>query len=253
MEHYFLERSNSIRSLFEGGAQFIASMAVRARRDKKGGVPDIGMAFDERLERLINGEKADTYSAKKRGTYVFFAGVNASGKSTMIKAVKSFDEYSSYYYVCADEVEKRLWFIEDKTQRMLKAREIALAYREALLKDGENVIFESVASHPSHVDDLKRIKDRGNKIIVVYVGTNNPAINIERIKNRGRENDAFLNDERVIRRRQNSLKLLKDFIAISDEAVVFDNTTAYEPVFYKSADSQEFGDEKSWIYEYLRG
>lgn len=76
------------------------------------------------------------------------------------------------------------------------------------------------------------------------------AKNIKHYKMR-RENFSYINYLRFIRRRQNSLKLLKDFIAISDEAVVFDNTTAYEPVFYKSADGKEFKDETSWLYLYL--
>lgn len=251
MDNGFFERISGAASLFVGGLPFVARLADRAVKDKKGGIPDIRMAEDERLENVVRGEKVNTYPEKPRGTYIFFAGVNAGGKSTMIKSLKSFEEYSSYYYVCADEVEKKLRAVSDKTERMLRAREYALAYREILLKDGENVIFESVASHPSHVEDLKRIKAADNKVIVVYIGTSDPAINIARIKNRGRENDAFLNDERVIRRRENSLKLLKDFIAISDEAVVFDNSVSYAPVFYKSADGKEFKDETSWIYGYL--
>lgn len=251
MENVFFERVLSTTSLFVGGAPFVARLADRAVKDKKGGIPDIGMKADERLDNIVAGEKVNTCPEKPRGTYVFFAGVNASGKSTMIKSLKSFEEYSSYYYVCADEVEKKLLSVEDKTQRMLKAREYALAYREALLASGENVIFESVASHPSHIEDLKRIKAAGNKVVVVYIGTSDPAINIARIKSRGRENDAFLNDARVIRRRENSLKLLKDFIAISDEAVVFDNSISYAPVYYKSADGKEFADKTSWIYGYL--
>lgn len=246
------EKFSDVKSLFVGGAPFVARLANKAGKDKKGGIPAIAMADDERLDIIVNGEKADTYPEKPRGIYVFFAGVNASGKSTMIKALKSFEEYSSYYYVCADEVEKKLGGVVDKTERMLKARDIALSYRERLLSGGENVIFESVASHPSHVRDLKRIKAAGNKVILIYIGTSDPSINIERIKNRGRENDAFLNDERVIRRRINSLGLLKEFIAISDEAVVFDNSVAYEPVFYKSADGKEFKDEKSWLQCFLQ-
>lgn len=210
------------------------------------------MRDDDRLGALVNGGVYPSGNATHKGVYLFFAGVNASGKSTMIKALKSFAEYDSFYYVCADEVEKRLGYVADKTQRMLKAREIALGYRDGLLSDGENVVFESVASHPSHLGDLQRIKAMGNKVVTVYVGTSDPSINIARIKKRGRENDAFLNDDRVIRRRENSLKLLKDFIEISDEAVVFDNSEAYLPVYYRSADGMEFADKGSWLIGYVK-
>lgn len=66
-----------------------------------------------------------------------------------------------------------------------------------------------------------------------------------------RENFSYINYLRFIRRRQNSLKLLDYFVEISDEALVFDNSVTYEPVYYKLADGKEFKDETSWLYLYL--
>ena len=240
------------KSYFIGGTEFLSRLCACATGQKKGGIPQVEMRDDDRLGTLVKGKVYPSGDVSHKGVYIFFAGVNASGKSTMIKALKSFEEYSSYYYVCADEVEKKLGAISDKTEKMLKARDYALTYREILLNSGENVVFESVASHPSHLEDLQRIKARGNKVVTVYVGTSDPSINIARIKKRGRENDTFLNDDRVIRRRENSLKLLKDFLEISDEAVVFDNSEAYRPVYYRSADGREFADKGSWLIGYIK-
>ena len=38
--------------------------------------------------------------------YVFFAGANGNGKSTLIKNLRSLDEYQGFEYICADELEK---------------------------------------------------------------------------------------------------------------------------------------------------
>lgn len=38
---------------------------------------------------------------------------------------------------------------------------LAKNYRETSLSVGENLIYESVASHPSHLADLDRIKEMG--------------------------------------------------------------------------------------------
>ena len=48
---------------------------------------------------------------------------------------------------------------------------LAKNYRETSLSVGENLIYESVASHPSHLADLDRIKEMGYKITTVYVTT----------------------------------------------------------------------------------
>ena len=106
--------------------------------------------------------------------YVFFAGANGSGKSTLIKNMRSLDEYQGFEYICADEVEKALQDIPDKKDRMDKARNAAFFLREDLLQNGKDVIFESVASHPSHLADLDRIKEMGYKITTVYVTTESP-------------------------------------------------------------------------------
>lgn len=58
---------------------------------------------------------------------------------------------------------------------MKMASFLAKNYRETSLSVGENLIYESVASHPSHLGDLDRIKATGNNITMVYVTTESPA------------------------------------------------------------------------------
>ena len=58
---------------------------------------------------------------------------------------------------------------------MKAASVLAKSYREDYLKDGLNIIYESVASHPSHLADLDRIKEMGYKITTIYVTTESPA------------------------------------------------------------------------------
>lgn len=65
--------------------------------------------------------------------------------------------------------------MQDKELRMNKARDMAMLLREKLLAEGTNLIYESVASHPSHLADLDRIKAMGYKITTIYVTTESPA------------------------------------------------------------------------------
>ena len=185
--------------------------------------------------------------------YVFFAGANGSGKSTLIKNLRSLDEYQGFRYICADEIESKPELANlDKNERMKMANFLAKNYRETSLSVGENLIYESVASHPSHLEDLDRIKAMGYKITTVYVTTESPEINLARIAKRGRDNDTYLTPERVRGRYARSLDLLSEFIKRSDMALAYDNSINYFAVFYKTPDGKNYLiGEKEWANRYI--
>lgn len=184
--------------------------------------------------------------------YVFFAGANGSGKSTLIKNLRSLDEYQGFRYICADELENEFKTTQDKVLRMEQARDLAMVLRENGLNEGQNLIYESVASHPSHLADLDRIKAMGYKITTVYVTTESPEINLARIAKRGRDNDTYLTPERVKRRYAHSLDLLSELIKRSDMAFAYDNSINYFAVFYKTPDGKNYLiGEKEWANRYI--
>lgn len=184
--------------------------------------------------------------------YVFFAGANGSGKSTLIKNLRSLDEYQGFRYICADELENEFKTTQDKVLRMKQARNLAMVLRKNGLEEGQNLIYESVASHPSHLADLDRIKAMGYNITTVYVTTESPEINLARIAKRGRDNDTYLTPERVKGRYERSLDLLSEFIKRSDMAFAYDNSINYFAVFYKTPDGKNYIiGEKEWANRYI--
>ena len=184
--------------------------------------------------------------------YVFFAGANGSGKSTLIKNLRSLDEYQGFRYICADELENEFKTTQDKVLRMKQARDLAMALRENGMNEGQNLIYESVASHPSHLADLDRIKAMGYNITTIYVTTESPEINLARIAKRGRDNDTYLTPERVKRRYKHSLDLLSEFIKRSDKAFAYDNSINYLAVFYKTPEGQHYlVGETKWANLYI--
>ena len=185
--------------------------------------------------------------------YVFFAGANGSGKSTLIKNLRSLDEYQGFRYICADEIETKPELANlDKNERMKMANFLAKNYRETSLSVGENLIYESVASHPSHLEDLDRIKAMGYKITTVYVTTESPEINLARIAKRGRDNDTYLTEERVTGRYTRSLALLSEIIRRADTALVYDNSINYYAVFYKTPEGRHYLiGERKWAQRYI--
>lgn len=185
--------------------------------------------------------------------YVFFAGANGSGKSTLIKNLRSLDEYQGFRYICADEIEALPELLQyDKEEKMKVAGFLAKSFRSEYLQSHQDIIYESVASHPSHLDDLDEIKSIGYKITTIYVTTENPEINIERISKRGRDNDSYLTPERVTKRYYKSLDLLSEFIKRSDVAIAYDNTIDYMAVFTKLNEGKNILlGEKKWADQYI--
>ena len=185
--------------------------------------------------------------------YVFFAGTNGSGKSTLIKSLRRLDEYRDFRFICADEIESKPALAGfDRHERMKAANFLARELREASLRAGENLIYESVASHPSHLDDLDRIKAMGYTITAVYVSPESPEINLARIAKRGRDNDTYLTEERVTGRYKRSLALLSEIIRRADTALVYDNSINYYAVFYKTPEGRHYLiGERKWAQRYI--
>ncbi len=62
--------------------------------------------------------------------------------------------------------------------------QIAEAQRQQFLIRRESFAFETVMSHPSKLELLEQAKTLGYQIILVFVATNNPQINVEQIASR---------------------------------------------------------------------
>lgn len=183
--------------------------------------------------------------------YLLLLGANGSGKSSLIKNIQKLEEYKGYKYICADEVEKYL-YSDNRIEKIKQARENALLIREQYLHERKDIIYESVGSHPSHLEDLERIKKLGYNITTIYVATENPKINLERIANRKRDNDTYLTSERVIGRYERSLGLLAEYIKRSDVLFAFDNSINYYAVFYKTDEGKHYLiGEREWANKYI--
>ena len=92
----------------------------------------------------------------------------------------------------------------------------------------------------------------GYKITTIYVTTESPEINLERIAKRGRDNDTYLTPERVRGRYKRSLDLLSEFIKRSDMALAFDNSINYFAVFYKTPEGKNYLiGETEWANRYI--
>ena len=105
------------------------------------------------------------------------------------------------------------------------AASVANFFREMLLKQQNTFSFETVMSHPSKVDFLKKAKNNGFKTYFYFITTQDPTINIKRIGFRVSKGGHNVSEEKIIERYYRTMDLLYDAFVIADTAFIFDNSS----------------------------
>jgi len=96
--------------------------------------------------------------------------------------------------------------------------------RRNLLERETSFTFETVMSSADKVDFLKKAQQRGFRTYLYYIATDDPIINISRVRNRVRLGGHSVPDDKVIARYVRSLGLLQEAIRHTDRAYIFDNS-----------------------------
>lgn len=96
--------------------------------------------------------------------------------------------------------------------------------RQKLLAQKRSFTFETVMSHPGKVDLLAKAQEEGYRTYLYYVATDDPTINISRVRNRVRLGGHAVPEERIVQRYHRSLNLLWKAIQHANRAYIFDNS-----------------------------
>ena len=148
-----------------------------------------------------------------RPRILVFAGPNGSGKSTITKGIPICG-----IYVNADEI-KRISQCSD-----LEAAQEAEQIRQMLLNAHKDFTFETVLSTDRNLELLRRAKAQGYEIYAVFVLTNDPEINVERVKSRVQAGGHDVPVEKIIGCFERSLRNLSQLVRIADHTRVIDNS-----------------------------
>jgi len=111
--------------------------------------------------------------------------------------------------------------------------------RRRLLEVRATFTLETVMSHPSKIAMLHEAQQKGYRTYLYYVATEDPEINMSRVRNRVQRGGHDVPEEKIIRRYHASLELLVQAIRHSNRAYLFDN-------------SRE-GEERTWLAEVTEG
>ena len=153
---------------------------------------------------------------------VALVGPNGSGKSTFFRR---FLAKWNLPFVNPDEIAKQLG-LADPTQAAFRAFREATKRRNQLLADGRSFVTEGIRPDPGF---LKEAAAKGWFTRVLFVCTNAPAINIDRVAYRVEHGGHHVDPKAVEARYYRSLESLPEAAAIASQLILFDNTARSQP------------------------
>lgn len=192
---------------------------------------------------------------------VVIAGPNGSGKTTITDLLRS-QGYDLGEYINPDEITLELLkdhnspTTEETYQANRKAQDLSEERRQAALDGKRSLSFETVMSHPSKVDFMREAKARGYEISFYFVGTDDPLINLERIKDRVEKGGHNVPVEKTLARYERVMDLLPEAVKSSDYAELYDNSRDDDPLRLAAAISEGktivyIDDPPHWVMERL--
>ncbi|MBA4188304.1 MAG: hypothetical protein C0467_09890 [Planctomycetaceae bacterium] len=100
------------------------------------------------------------------------------------------------------------------------------ALRRKLLQASVSFSFETVMSAPDKVELLREAQSIGFRTYLYYVATDDPQINISRVRNRVAEGGHAVPEGKIVERYHRSLGLLREAVRYTNRAYFFDTTAA---------------------------
>lgn len=97
--------------------------------------------------------------------------------------------------------------------------------RHQLIKSKKSFSFETVMSHPDKIKLLSQAQANGYRTYLYYVATEDPQINISRVKQRVKMGGHPVPEDKIIDRYYRSLDLLHTAVQNTNRSYIFDNSS----------------------------
>ncbi|MEY2926329.1 MAG: hypothetical protein RL367_806 [Pseudomonadota bacterium] len=155
------------------------------------------------------------------------AGPNGSGKSTLIARLRASNRLPGHY-LNADDNALTLSGTPENVSR--QAQEIVREGRRQALSAGSDYCFETVMSHPSHIEHMQAARKAGFETRLCFVATEGPVINRSRVANRVVHCGHDVPPDRIEARYHRCLALLPAAIQACHHCLIFDNSKPEAPL-----------------------
>ena len=163
------------------------------------------------------------FGKKAEPRCIVIAGLNGAGKTTF--AQEFLPSYAKVvHFVNADLIAGGLSPLRPQLAAIASAR-LLLKELDRLANGGVDFAFESTLSGVSHVSRLKRLKEAGYRVEIIYLTLPSPEIALRRIALRVQQGGHGIPKVDVIRRFQRSWENFERlYQPIADAWMVYDNS-----------------------------
>lgn len=110
--------------------------------------------------------------------------------------------------------------------------------RHRLLKTGQTFSFETVFSHPSKLDFMKKASRQGYKCYLYFATVSSPDISVSRVRQRTQEGGHNVPEDKIRKRYFLTLKNLAEALKLCRRAYLFDNSTSMQLVAEMTPDKE---------------
>ena len=132
---------------------------------------------------------------------------------------------ADFPFIVSDEGHVSLSEPARNSQKVAYAISVLADYvRTRLIEASEDLSFETVLCHPSKLELIRKAKEKGYHVYLYYVCVASPVISKQRVAIRINQGGIGVPENKIAERYERSLALLKDAVALSDKAYLFDNT-----------------------------
>ena len=153
---------------------------------------------------------------------ILLAGPNA-GKSTLYRTRVA--PAFAGPFINADIIQREE-LGEDSPDAAYRAAEIAARRRSEALSRGGDFATETVFSHPSKLDLVRRARARGYDVWVLHVGIDSPDLSVARVAHRVGSGGHDVPEAKIRERYDRSAPLVREAVQLAETGLVYDNSVA---------------------------
>lgn len=166
--------------------------------------------------------------------YVIIAGVNGAGKSTLYTTdFKKYIGKAAENRVNPDEEIVQFLGHYDNEHDQRKAGKLSVKKLRDFLRCKVDFNQETTFSGSAEEAQIKRAKQAGYRIVMLYVGLDNVELAKARVRIRVSKGGHNIPEKVIEKRYQNSLNNLKRLAYLVDDLHIFDNTTELKEVYWR--------------------
>ena len=160
----------------------------------------------------------------RKPVLIVIAGPNGSGKTSTTRLVIKHEWADQCVYINPDEIAQTKFGDWNDVNAVRQAVEYCEEWREQLLRNHKDFIFETVLSSDGKVDFLKRAKEEGYFIRMFFICTESPTINAARIANRVMEGGHDVPIQKIISRYEKAIVNAVKVMRFADRAYFYDKS-----------------------------